>query len=430
MTPSSSSPPLASHVLKLREAPAHKISNRLKALEAEGRTVFNLALGELYFITPSHITHAIKQAVDDGKTGYTPTGGTDEVKKAIIDKFHRDNGLSYKPDEIITCSGSLDVISNGIKAMVSPGNEVLLPVPGWDAYGSVVALAGGVLTPIRTRAENNYKMTPEELDRAITPKTRCLILNSPNNPTGAVYSKRELGALAQVLDKHPDVWILSDEIYEKILYDNNRFASIAQVSEKMKERTLVVNGLSKSHAMTGLRFGFGAANARLISAMKTVQTFSAGNPCSIIQPGAVAALNGDHAYLNDWLPKLQKNRDTVLKTVGLFLPCQKADGAFYTHANIEKFIGVDSDCGTIETPKDFAAHLLEQTGVAVLPGEAFGSPDPTVRISFAAKPEKLEEACSRISDFCLRLEGITPVPAKRPNVLRIHNPLNTNRLDC
>jgi len=387
----------------IKPSPTIAVTTKAAELKAAGKDVIGLGAGEPDFNTPEHICAAAKKAMDDGKTKYTPVGGTPELKKAIIDKFKRENNLDYNPDEIIVGTGGKQVIFNAMLASVNPGDEVIIPAPYWVSYPDIVAFCDGV--PVFVDCVGDFKLKPEQLEAAITPKTKWLILNSPSNPTGAAYSAAELQALAEVLLRHPHVWVMTDDIYEHLVYDGFKFATIAETEPKLKPRVLTLNGVSKAYSMTGWRIGYGAGDATLIKAMAKLQSQSTSNPCSISQAAAVEALNGDQSFLNDWRTAFAKRRDMVVNALNEIegISCKTPEGAFYVYPSFEGLLGKKTPDGVeIATSTDLATYLLESVGVAVVPGVAFGL-DPYFRISYATSEENLQKACARIAEACAKL---------------------------
>jgi len=330
-------------------------------------------------------------------------GGTVALKKAITDKFKRENGLSYEPSEIIVGTGGKQVIFNALLASVNEGDEVIIPAPYWVSYPDIVAFADGV--PVFVECYGDFKMKPEQLEAAITPKTKWLILNSPSNPTGAGYTKAELRALADVLLRHPHVWVMSDDIYEHLVYDGFEFSNIVQVEPALKSRTLIINGVSKAYSMTGWRIGYGAGDKTLIKTMDMLQSQSTSNACSISQAAAVEALNGDQSFLADWCKDFAARRDLVVNALNAIdgIECAKPEGAFYVYPCFEGLVGKKTPAGLEITDSNvLGAYLLEDAGVAVVPGVAFGL-DPYFRISYATSPAVLQDACARIAASVAKL---------------------------
>lgn len=394
---------IASRLDKIKPSPTIAVTTKAAELRAAGKDVIGLGAGEPDFNTPDHICAAAKKAMDDGQTKYTPVGGTPAMKQAIISKFKRENNLDYSPEEIITGVGGKQVIFNAILASVNPGDEVIIPAPYWVSYPDIVAFADGI--PVFVECKGDFKMKPEQLEAAITSKTKWLILNSPSNPTGAAYSKDELKALADVLLKHPHVNIMTDDIYEHLVYDGFEFATIAQVEPELKSRTLTINGVSKAYSMTGWRIGYAGGDAMLIKAMAKLQSQSTSNPASISQAAAVEALDGDQEFLNAWRGEFTKRRNLVVDALNAIdgINCLTPEGAFYVYPSFEGLLGKKTPEGqVIESSTDLATYFLESVGVAVVPGVAFGL-DPHFRISYATSEENLNKAMERISEACAKL---------------------------
>jgi len=378
------------------------VSAKARELIRQGRNVISLGAGEPDFDTPDTIKAAAIKAIQDGKTKYTDVDGIPELKAAICAKFERENGLSYKPSQVNVSPGGKPVIYNALVATLSPGDEVIVPAPYWVSYPDMVLLASGEPVFIATTAQNNFKLQPADLEAAITPRTKWLLLNSPSNPSGAAYTRKELQALADVLLRHPHVWVLTDDMYEHLIYDGFEFTTIAQVEPKLYDRTLTMNGVSKAYSMTGWRIGYAAGPEPLIKAMAKVMSQSTSNPCSIAQWAAVEALNGPQDFIPERAAIFQTRRDLVVSMLnqasGLF--CPTPEGAFYVYPSCEGLIGKTAPSGrVIKNDEDFAAELLESEGVAVVHGEAFGL-SPFFRISYATSTEVLEDACTRIQRFC------------------------------
>jgi aspartate aminotransferase len=374
-------------------------------MRAAGRDVIGLSAGEPDFDTPAHIREAGKAAIDMGRTRYTAVDGIPELKAAVAEKFRRDNGLDYGTDAVSIGSGGKQILFNAFMATLNPGDEVVIPAPYWVSYPDMVRLTGGEPVILPAPIEAGFRITPDQLEAAITPRTKWLILNSPSNPTGAGYSADDLSALAEVLRRHPQVWILMDDIYEHIVFDDFRFATMAEVAPDLKDRTLTMNGVSKAYAMTGWRIGFAAGPVELIAAMRKIQSQSTSNPSSIGQYAALAALTGPQDFLPEHATLFQRRRDLV---VGMLndaegITCPVPEGAFYVYPSIAGCIGKTSKGGrVIATDEDFATALLDETGVAAVFGAAFGV-SPNFRVSYAASDEQLREACARIQDFCAGL---------------------------
>jgi aspartate aminotransferase len=379
---------------------------KARELRAQGRNVISLAAGEPDFDTPDNIKDAAIKAIRDGKTKYTNVDGIPELKEAICAKFARENGLTYKPSQINVSPGGKPVIFNALMATLNPGDEVVIPAPYWVSYPDMAALAGGTPVPVMTTAENGFKLQAADLEAAITPRTRWLILNSPSNPSGAAYTKDELRAVADVLLRHPQVWILTDDMYEHLVYGDFEFFTIAQVEPKLYDRTLTMNGVSKAYAMTGWRIGYAGGPEALIKAMAKVESQTTSNPCSISQWAAVEALNGPQDFIKPNAKKFEERRDLVVSMLNQAngIQCPTPEGAFYVYPSIKGLIGKTSPSGAkIETDEDFAVELLEREGVALVFGGAFGL-SPFFRISYATSTENLEEACRRIQRFCGELK--------------------------
>lgn len=384
---------------RIKASPTLKISARAAEMKALGEDVIGLAAGESEFDTPQHIRDAAMTAMNQGKTRYTPVGGTLALRKAIAKKFKRENNLDYEPDQIIVGTGAKHVLFNAFLATLNPGDEVIIPAPFWVSYPDMVELAGGVPIIARCTSEDGLKLTPEILVENITPRTKWLILNSPNNPSGMVYTKAELAALAEVLRRYPHVYILSDDIYEHLVFDEMDFHTIAQVAPDLKDRTLTVNGVSKTYAMTGWRIGYGAGPQTLIDAMTILQSQSTSNANSIAQEATIAALEGPQDFLTTWNALYAERRDKALKILNDIsgIECLKPQGAFYLYPFCGALMGKHTPSETvISSDTDLAAYFLESVGVAVVPGTAFGL-SPYFRISYALDTDRLLEACHRIS---------------------------------
>ncbi len=390
-----------------RVAPSATIAVTTKAAELKraGQDVIGLGAGEPDFDTPDHIKQAAIEAIQSGKTKYTPADGLPELKEAICAKFKRDNNLTYTPAQVHVAPGGKPVIFNAMVSTLNPGDEVIIPSPYWVSYPDMVKLAGGTPVTVSCGADSNYKLSPKALEAAITPKTKWLILNSPSNPTGMAYTGDELKALADVLLRHPHVWILTDDMYEFLVYDGFEFATIAEVEPKLYDRTLTMNGVSKAYAMTGWRIGYAAGPEKLIATMRKVISQTTSNPCSISQWAAIAALNGPHDFLAERNTAFARRRDLCVEELNKAegLSCIKPEGAFYVYPSCAGTIGKTAPSGkVIETDADFAAELLENQNVAVVFGTAFGQ-GPAFRISYATSEEALKKALSRIQTFCKSL---------------------------
>ncbi len=390
---------------RVKPSPTAVLTGLVAALKAQGRDIISLGAGEPDFPTPRHIREAGKRAIDSGRTRYTAVDGIAELKDAVAAKFARDNDLAYASEQVIVSAGGKQVVYNALVATLNPGDEVIIPAPYWVSYPDMVRLAGGTPSIVETRIDGGFRISPAQLDAAITSRTKWLILNAPANPTGAGYSPDQLKALTDVLERHPNVWILSDDIYEHIAFPGYTFSTPAQVAPALFGRTLTVNGVSKAYAMTGWRIGYAGGPGALISAMRTVQSQSTTNPSSVSQWAAVEALNGPQDFLADAVETLRRRRDLVVSAMNAAegVSCPMPDGAFYAYPSIEGCIGRTSAGGTaIRTDEGFCSALLEETGVATVPGAAFGG-SPNFRISYAASDEQLTEAMARIQDFCAGL---------------------------
>jgi aspartate aminotransferase len=375
---------------------------KARDLRAQGRDIIGLAAGEPDFDTPDNIKDAAIKAIRDGKTKYTNVDGIPELKEAICAKFARENGLTYTPSQVNVSPGGKPVIYNAMVATLNPGDEVIIPTPYWVSYPDMVLLAGGEPRFVTTTAETGFKVQAADLEAAITPKTRWLILNSPSNPSGAAYTKAELRAVADVLLRHPHVWILTDDMYEHLVFDDFEFWTIAQVEPGLYDRTLTMNGVSKAYAMTGWRIGYAAGPEALINLMRKVESQTTSNPCSISQYAAVEALNGTQAFIKPNQKLFQGRRDLVVSMLNQAtgIHCPTPEGAFYVYPSCEGLIGKTAPSGKVITSDvDFANELLDAEGVAVVHGTAFGL-SPFFRISYATANSVLEDACGRIQRFC------------------------------
>jgi aspartate aminotransferase len=390
---------------RIKPSPTLAVTQKARELKAAGRDVISLGAGEPDFDTPENIKQAAIEAIRRGETKYTPVDGIPELKDAIIAKFRRDNGLEYSRAQITVASGGKQVLYNALMATLNPGDEVIIPAPYWVSYPDMVLLAGGTPVFVETRLEDGYKLRPEALEAAITERTKWLIFNSPSNPTGAAYGLEELKALTDVLLKHPHVWIMSDDMYEHLVYDDFTFVTPAQVEPELYDRTLTVNGVSKAYAMTGWRIGYAGGPEALIRAMAKLQSQSTSNPCSISQWAAVEALNGPQDFIAENNRVFKARRDMVVEMLNAAegITCATPEGAFYVYPSIAGCIGKKTPDGrVIETDEDFVTALLEAEGVAAVHGAAFGS-SPNFRVSYATSTEALKEACTRIQRFCASL---------------------------
>ena len=397
---------LSDTLSRVKPSPTIAVSNLAAELKAQGKDVIGLGAGEPDFDTPQNIKDAAKAAIDAGRTKYTAVDGIAELKQAICKKFERENGLSYKPSQVSVGTGGKQILYNALMATLNPGDEVIIPAPYWVSYPDMVLLAGGTPVIATATIETNFKLTPEALEAAITPKTKWFIFNSPSNPTGAGYTRAELKALTDVLLRHPHVWIMSDDMYEHLVFDDFEFTTPAQVEPGLYDRTLTCNGVSKSYAMTGWRIGYAGGPAHLIKAMGTIQSQSTSNPSSVSQYAALEALTGPQDFLAPNRKLFQRRRDLVVSMLNQAkgVKCPKPEGAFYVYPDISGCIGKTSAGGVkITDDEAFASALLEETGVAVVFGAAFGL-SPNFRVSYATADSVLEDACKRIQTFCAGLK--------------------------
>ena len=378
-----------------------------RELKNQGKDVVSLSAGEPDFDTPDHIKEAAIDAINRGETKYTAVDGIDELKEAIIKKFKNDNNLNFLKENISVAPGGKTIIYNAMMATLNPGDEVIIAAPYWVSYPDIVKLASGTPIIIKAKEENNFKISADDLEKNITKKTKWIIINSPSNPTGEVYSKAELTSLAKVIEKHPDLYILSDDIYEYLLYKGSeKFSTIAEIDPEVAKRTITMNGVSKAYSMTGWRIGYCAGPKKIIDAMRKLQSQSTSNPSSISQWAAVEALNGKKEFLKDWLLSFEERRDMVVGMINSAngLKCLKPKGAFYVYPSCNGIIGKKTPDGRIiKNDKDFAMSLLESKSISVVHGEAFGL-SPYFRISYATSMKKLKVACNRIIEFCDELE--------------------------
>lgn len=396
---------LASSLSRIKPSPTIAVTAKARELKAAGKDVIGLGAGEPDFDTPDNIKEAAINAIRNGQTKYTDVGGTPELRQAICGKFKRENNLDYTPDQVIVGTGGKQVLYNALMATMNEGDEVLIPAPYWVSYPDMVLLAGGEPTFVEAGPNQGFKLSPEALDEAITPKTKWLILNSPSNPTGAAYTREELAALGEVLKKHDHVWVMTDDMYEHLVYDDFEYTTIAEVCPDLYDRTLTVNGVSKAYAMTGWRIGYAGGPVELIKAMNKIQSQSTSNPSSVSQAAAVEALTGPNDYIGERNKVFQERRDLVVgmlnKAEGLH--CPMPEGAFYVYPSCAGCIGKTTPEGNkITNDTDFVTYLLESVGVATVQGEAFGL-SPHFRISYATSTEALTEACTRIQKACAAL---------------------------
>ena len=398
---------VARHMSRIKTSPAAAVSARAMEMARAGRDVIALSAGEPDFDTPDHVKRAAVRAIGEGKTKYPPLTGIPELREAICRKLERENGLRYAPDQVLVCNGGKQVIYNALTASLDPGQEVVIPAPFWVSYPDMVLLAGADPVVVPTDAANGFRLQPAQLEEAITAKTRWLILNNPCNPSGAVYSSRDIEGIAEVLRRHPHVWVLADDIYEHIIYNGEPFSTMAQVAPDLHERTLTMNGLSKAYCMTGWRVGYGAGPKELIAAMAKIQSQTTSGASSISQWAGVEALDGDQSFIEDNVAAFRERRDLGVSLLNQAegLSCRSPNGAFYLYVDCRETVGKRTPRGdTIGTDADFAKYLLDSEEVAVVHGEAFGL-SPYFRVSYALATERLREACTRIQRACAALSG-------------------------
>ncbi len=398
---------LADHLKRIKPSPTIAVSDKARALKAAGRNVIGLGAGEPDFDTPENIKEAAIKAIREGRASkYTQVDGIPELKDAVIKKFKRENGLDYKPSQITVSAGGKQVLYNAFMATLNPGDEVIIPAPYWVSYPDMVLLAGGTPVEVVCGMEHGFKITAAQLERAITSKTKWFLLNSPSNPTGAAYSRAELKALTDVLVRHPHVHVMTDDMYEHLVYDGFEFFTPAQVEPSLYPRTLTVNGTSKAYCMTGWRIGYAGGSEPLIKAMAMIQSQSTTNPAAASQWAAVEALNGPQDFIAKHNKIFQERRDLVVSMLNQAngIKCPVPEGAFYVYPSCAGTMGKTTPGGkTLATDEDFVSELLEAEGVAVVHGTAFGL-GPAFRISYATKTEDLEDACRRIQRFCGNLK--------------------------
>jgi len=396
---------LADALSRIKPSATITLTQKARDLKAEGRDVISLSVGEPDFDTPENIKRAAIAAIERGETKYTPVPGIPQLREAIVAKFKRENGLDYKPSQTIVSTGGKHVIYNALVATLNPGDEVVIPAPYWVSYPEMVVINGGKPVFAQTKLEHNFKLQPEELERVITKKTKWVILNSPSNPSGAAYTFDEMKALTDVLLRHPHVWVLTDDMYEHLVYGDFTFVTPAQVEPALYERTLTMNGVSKAYAMTGWRIGYAAGPEQLIKAMELVQGQQTSGACSIAQWAAVEALTGPQDHLPRFRKAFEERRDLVVSMLNQAkgLSCRTPEGAFYVYPSCAELIGKTAPSGKkIETDEDFVMELLATEGVAAVHGSSFGL-GPNIRISYATSNEKLIDACQRIQRFCASL---------------------------
>ena len=398
---------LSKNLEKIAPSATVAMTQLARDLKNQGKDVISLSAGEPDFDTPENIKKAAIEAITRGETKYTAVDGIDELKEAIINKFIRDNNLNFLKENISVAPGGKTIIYNAMVATLNPGDEVIIPKPFWVSYPDIVKLAGGTPVTIETSRNSNFKITADDLKKNITKNTKWIIINSPSNPTGEVYSSEELQSLVSVLKKYPNIYILSDDIYEHLLYERKeKFTTIGEIDDEINSRTITMNGVSKAYSMTGWRIGYCGGPKKIIDSMRKLQGQSTSNPSSISQWAAVEALNGDQSFLKDWLDSFEMRRNKVVEMINSAegLSCLKPKGAFYIYPSCEGVIGKKLTSGEeIKNDEDFAMNLLKNKSVGVVHGSAFGL-SPYFRISYATSIEKLEEACKRIIDFCDELE--------------------------
>ncbi len=397
---------IANRVLNVKPSATFAIIAKVKALKAEGKDIIGMGAGEPDFDTPDHIKDAAKAAMDAGDTKYTPVPGTADLKQAIVDKFKRDNDLTYTQDQVIVGTGGKQVLYNALMATLNAGDEVIIPAPYWVSYPDMVLLAEGNPVIVECPQDSGFKLQPQDLENAITDKTKWVILNSPSNPTGAGYTHDEIKALTDVLLKYPNVWLLVDDMYEHLVYDGFKFATPAQVEPKLFDRTLTVNGVSKAYSMTGWRIGFAGGPTDLIKAMTKIQGQSTSSPNTISQAASVEALNGDQSFLDDWRAQFAERRNVLVDMLNDIegIECLKPEGAFYVYPSCAGLIGKTTPEGkTLDTDEDVVTYFLESVGVACVHGEAFGL-SPHFRLSYAVSLDTIKDACARIKDAVSQLK--------------------------
>ena len=398
---------LSKNLEKIAPSATVAMTQLARDLKNQGKDVISLSAGEPDFDTPENIKKAAIDAITRGETKYTAVDGIDELKEAIIEKFSRDNNLDFLKENISVAPGGKTIIYNAMVATLNPRDEVIIPKPFWVSYPDIVKLAGGTPVTIETSRDSNFKITADDLEKNITKNTKWIIINSPSNPTGEVYSSEELQSLANVLKKYPNIYILSDDIYEHLLYEKKeKFTTIGEIDDEINSRTITMNGVSKAYSMTGWRIGYCGGPKKIIDSMRKLQGQSTSNPSSISQWAAVEALNGDQSFLKNWLDSFEMRRNKVVEMINSAegLSCLKPKGAFYIYPSCEGVIGKKLTSGEeIKNDEDFAMNLLKNKSVGVVHGSAFGL-SPYFRISYATSIEKLEEACERIIDFCDELE--------------------------
>jgi aspartate aminotransferase len=396
---------LSDTVSRVKPSATMTVTQKARDLKAQGRDVISLSVGEPDFDTPDNIKEAAIAAIRRGETKYPPVLGIPPLREAIARKFQRENGIDYKPSDVIVGTGGKQILYNAFTVSLNPGDEVVISAPHWTSYPAMVELNGGVPVVARTRLEDAFKLRPETLDAAITPRTKWVVLNSPSNPSGAAYTRDELKALTDVIVRYPNVWVLSDDMYEHLVYGDFEYTTPAQIEPRLKPRTLTMNGVSKAYAMTGWRIGYAAGPAELIKAMDMVQGQQTSGACTISQWASVEALTGPQDFIPVRRKAFEERRDLVVSMLNQakFIKCPKPEGAFYVYPSVAEAIGRTAPSGkTIETDEDFVSELLGETGVAVVQGTAFGQ-GPNFRVSYATSLAVLESACRRIQEFTAAL---------------------------
>ena len=396
---------LSDNISRIKPSATMAVTNKARELKAAGKDIIGLGAGEPDFDTPENIKTAAINAINDGDTKYTAVDGTPSLKKAIIEKFKRENNLDYLADQISVGTGGKQIIFNALLATVNPGDEVIIPAPYWVSYPDIVDFAGGESIIVKCNETSNFKITAEQLEENINKNTKWFILNSPSNPTGSCYTESELSEISKVIEKFPHVHVMTDDIYEHLVYDNFVFKTISEVNPNIKNQTLTINGVSKAYAMTGWRIGYAAGEQKLIKAMGKLQSQSTSNPSSVSQAAAVEALNGDQSFLKTRAEVFKKRRDYVVNALNKIdgVSCEMPEGAFYVFPNCSGIIGKKTKNGKIlDNDEDVVTALLEDAGVAVVQGSAFGL-EGYFRISYATSDELLSSACNRISEFCSEL---------------------------
>ena len=396
---------LSDNISRIKPSATMAVTNKARELKAAGKDIIGLGAGEPDFDTPENIKTAAINAINDGDTKYTAVDGTPSLKKAIIEKFKRENNLDYLADQISVGTGGKQIIFNALLATVNPGDEVIIPAPYWVSYPDIVDFAGGESIIVKCNETSNFKITAEQLEENINKNTKWFILNSPSNPTGSCYTESELSEISKVIEKFPHVNVMTDDIYEHLVYDGFVFKTISEVNPNIKNQTLTINGVSKAYAMTGWRIGYAAGEQKLIKAMGKLQSQSTSNPSSVSQAAAVEALNGDQSFLKTRAEVFKKRRDYVVNALNKIdgVSCEMPEGAFYVFPNCSGIIGKKTKNGKIlDNDEDVVTALLEDAGVAVVQGSAFGL-EGYFRISYATSDELLSSACNRISEFCSEL---------------------------